>query len=76
MTSIAVRYDQFQKLGCEVLAISVDTLLDHKVWQEVELVKMGGCEIPFPMLYDKGGNIGKIYDVYDFQNGKDVRGTF
>lgn len=76
MTSIAVCYDQFQKLGCEVLVINVDSVLDHKVWQEVELEKMAGCKIPFPMLFDKNGSIGKLYDIFDQKTGKDVWGTF
>lgn len=32
--------------------------------------------IKYPMLFDKGGDIGKAYDVYDSQNGKTLRGTF
>lgn len=54
----------------------MDSILDHKVWQDIELVKMAACEIPYPMLFDKNGNIGRLYDVYDTNSGKDVRGTF
>lgn len=28
------------------------------------------------MISDRGGNIGRLYDVYDMQNGKTLRGTF
>ena len=37
---------------------------------------MAGISIPFPMLSDETGNIGRLYDVYDTQTGKDLRGTF
>jgi len=32
--------------------------------------------IPFPMLTDKGGNIGRLYGVYDEDAGVDIRGKF
>lgn len=32
--------------------------------------------IPYPMLSDNGGNIGKLYDVYDNEKGRTLRGTF
>lgn len=32
--------------------------------------------VPFPMLTDAGGRIGKIYGVYDEDGGVDIRGRF
>ena len=32
--------------------------------------------IPFPMLSDGGGNLGRVYGVYDEQAGVDIRGRF
>jgi len=32
--------------------------------------------IPYPILSDVNGNIGKLYDVYNSQSGKTLRGTF
>ncbi len=32
--------------------------------------------IPYPMLSDGAGNIGKIYGVYDEDAGVDIRGRF
>jgi peroxiredoxin (alkyl hydroperoxide reductase subunit C) len=32
--------------------------------------------IPFPMLSDENGNIGRMYDVYDSAKGTTLRGTF
>lgn len=49
----------------------------HKMWQDDELSKMiTKGKVPFPMLSDGGGNIGKIYGVYDEAAGVDVRGRF
>lgn len=32
--------------------------------------------VPFPMLSDQGGNLGKLYGVYDEEAGVNVRGRF
>jgi len=64
-------------MGVEVLAISVDSRFSHKIWHEVELSKMvEGGKIPFPMLSDPGGRIGRVYGVYDEEAGVDIRGRF
>lgn len=38
--------------------------------------KMSDMNIPYPILSDETGSIGKLYDVYDQQKGKTLRGTF
>jgi len=73
---VAAKYDELKKLGVEVLAISVDSPFVHKMWQENELSKMVPGGVPFPILSDFGGNIGKAYGVYDEESGVDVRGRF
>jgi len=32
--------------------------------------------VPFPMLSDAGGKIGRVYGVYDEDAGVDIRGRF
>jgi alkyl hydroperoxide reductase subunit AhpC len=76
LAAVAVKYREFQKLGVEVLAVSVDSVYSHKVWQEVELSKMVDGGAPYPMLSDSGGKIGSLYGVYDDGKGVDVRGRF
>lgn len=47
------------------------------MWAEQELIKMISKEnIPFPMLTDPAGTIGRQYGVFDEALGLDVRGTF
>lgn len=49
----------------------------HKVWNDTELSKMiGGKDIPFPMLSDQSGAVGRLYGVYDEEAGTEVRGRF
>jgi peroxiredoxin (alkyl hydroperoxide reductase subunit C) len=59
-----------------MLSMSVDSHFVHKVWQEQELSKMVKGGVPFPMLSDAGGRIGKVYGVYDDAAGVDIRGRF
>ncbi len=58
------------------MAISTDSRFVHKIWQEEELSKMIKGGVPFPMLSDPGGKIGKVYGVYDEDAGVDIRGRF
>ncbi len=60
----------------EVLSLSTDSRFTHKIWQEEELSKMVEGGVPFPMLSDAGGRIGRVYGVYDEDAGVDIRGRF
>lgn len=60
----------------EVLSVDTDSVFSHKIWDETELSKMAGKNMPFPMLSDETGSIGRLYDVYDTQTGKTLRATF
>jgi len=76
LTAVAVKFPDFQKLGVEFLAISVDSRFSHKMWQEEELSKMVKGGVPYPMLSDPGGRIGQAYGIYDQDAGVDIRGRF
>lgn len=57
--------------------MSVDSVFVHKMWNDHELSKMlDGKDIPFPMLSDQNGNIGRLYGVYDEESGTETRGRF
>lgn len=77
MAAVAAKYKDIQELGVEILSISRDSHFVHKMWQDNELAQMvGGGGIPFPMLSDSTGNIGKVYGVYDEDAGVEMRGRF
>jgi peroxiredoxin (alkyl hydroperoxide reductase subunit C) len=63
-------------LDVQVLSMSTDSRFTHKIWQEEELSKMIEGGVPFAMLSDAGGEIGKVYGVYDEEAGVDIRGRF
>lgn len=56
--------------------MSVDSVFSHKIWQEEELSKMIEGGVPYPMLSDAGGKVGRVYGVYDEDAGVNVRGRF
>jgi peroxiredoxin (alkyl hydroperoxide reductase subunit C) len=56
--------------------MSVDSQFVHKVWNDNELSKMIGKDIPFPMASDSDGYIGKMYGIYDEDSGVETRGRF
>ena len=66
----------FKKLGVNVLAMSIDSMFVHKMWNDGELSKMVKGGIPFPMLSDAGGRVGKVYGIYDENAGVETRGRF
>jgi peroxiredoxin (alkyl hydroperoxide reductase subunit C) len=56
--------------------MSTDSHFVHKIWQLEELSKMVEGGVPFPMLSDAGGKIGRVYGIYDQAGGVDIRGRF
>jgi len=59
-----------------VLSMSVDSIFVHKMWNENELSKMVKGGVPYPMMSDAGGKVGKIYGIYDELGGVETRGRF
>lgn len=76
MSAVAVKHKELNELGVDVLSVSVDSVFVHKMWNEHELSKMIGGDIPFPMLADQDGSIGKLYGIYDEDAGVETRGRF
>lgn len=46
------------------------------MWNDHELSKMVEGGIPYPMLSDQDGSIGKMYGIYDEDAGIETRGRF
>jgi peroxiredoxin (alkyl hydroperoxide reductase subunit C) len=76
VAAVAAKYRELQALGAEVLSVSVDSHFVHKMWNDHELTKMVEGGVPFPMLSDQAGNIGRAYGVWDEAQGIELRGRF
>jgi alkyl hydroperoxide reductase subunit AhpC len=56
--------------------MSIDSVFVHKMWDDKELSKMVDGGVPFPMLSDTGGKVGRVYGIFDEEAGVENRGRF
>ena len=56
--------------------MSIDSVFVHKMWDDNELSKMVDGGIPFAMLSDTGGKVGRVYGIFDEDAGVENRGRF
>jgi peroxiredoxin (alkyl hydroperoxide reductase subunit C) len=75
--AFAKAYPQFQAAGCDLLALSVDSLFSHLAWAR-NIQQQFGIEIPFPIAEDAGLQIARAYGmVHPAANSSaTVRATF
>jgi peroxiredoxin (alkyl hydroperoxide reductase subunit C) len=76
VSAVAAQYVALQKLGVEVISVSVDSHFVHKMWNDNELNKMVDGGIPFHMASDQAGHVGRAYGVWDETQGIEMRGRF
>jgi NADH-dependent peroxiredoxin subunit C len=60
-------------MGAEIVTVSADTKFVHLAWQRSEKELAG---VKYPMGSDPTGKLGRMFGVYDEQQGIDLRGTF
>jgi peroxiredoxin len=66
-------YDEFQKMGVELLSVSTDTTFVHKAWHDNSpSIK----KVKYPMVADPTGNLCKAFGTYIESEGLSLRGTF
>jgi len=73
LEDMAEHYDDFKKLGVEVLSVSTDTHFVHKAWHDTsEAIN----KIRFPMLADPEHTLSTAYQVLRHEGGVADRATF
>ncbi|MDO8610719.1 MAG: redoxin domain-containing protein [bacterium] len=69
----ADHYEEYKKLGAEVISMSTDTVYVHKAWHdESPIIK----KIQYPMGADPTGKICQEFGTYIEEEGLSLRGTF
>ncbi|MDE1870903.1 MAG: redoxin domain-containing protein [Candidatus Micrarchaeota archaeon] len=69
----ANHYDEFRKLGAEVLSVSTDTVFSHKAWHDTSpAIK----KITYPMIADPAAKLSREFGTYIEDEGLSLRGTF
>jgi len=70
------RADEFKKLGCEMLAVSVDSHFSHLAWINTPRKSGGLGEMKIPILADLTKKISQDYGVLLEEAGIALRGLF
>ncbi len=70
------RYEDFKKLNCELIGLSIDQVFSHMKWKEWIKDNLG-VEIRFPIIADDTGDIAKQLGMLHPSKGKNtVRAVF
>lgn len=73
LEELANHYEEFKKLGVEIISVSTDTTFVHKAWHDQSpAIK----KIQFPMGADPTRNLSKLFGIYIENEGLARRGTF
>ena len=70
---MADKYEEFKKLGAEVLSVSTDTVFVHKAWHDSSVTIK---KIKFPMVADPTHEISWKYQTLIEEEGVALRGSF
>ena len=60
--AFAHHYDDFQKLNCELLGLSIDSYYSHVAWVR-NIKEKFGVEIQFPIIEDLSMNVARAYGM-------------
>lgn len=75
ITAFSDRYEEFAKLNCEVLAVSVDSQFSHLAWLQTERSEGGLGDLNYPLVSDLKREISTAYSVLT-EEGVALRGLF
>ncbi|KAL0270270.1 UNVERIFIED_CONTAM: hypothetical protein PYX00_007736 [Menopon gallinae] len=70
------KYEEFQKIGAELLACSTDSHFCHLAWMNTAKKDGGVGELKYPLLSDFTKTISREYDVLIEASGIALRGLF
>lgn len=76
ITAFADSYEQFKKLGAEVIAASVDSKFVHLAWQQTPRKQGGLGPVPFSHVADLNKTLARDYGVLLEPAGVALRGLF
>jgi peroxiredoxin (alkyl hydroperoxide reductase subunit C) len=73
LADLAARHEDLKKLGAEVISVSTDTKFSHMAWRTDERMLEN---VKFKMAADPTGDVSRFFDVWDYDSGLALRGTF
>jgi len=63
LLALSQHYDEFKKLGVEIVGCSVDSKFSHLNWTKQEVAEGGIKGLRYPLIEDLGGKIAEMYSV-------------
>lgn len=69
------RYEDFKKLDCELIGLSIDQVFSHMKWKEWINEKLG-TKIEFPIIADDGTVAKKLGMIHPEKGNNTVRAVF
>lgn len=76
ITAFSDRHEEFEKIGAEVLGVSVDSEFSHLAWIQTDRTKGGVGDLKYPLVSDIKKEISTAYNVLDPDAGVALRGLF
>ncbi len=73
LADLAAKHAELKELGVEVISVSTDTKFSHMAWKNDERLLEN---VRYKMAADPTGIVSRFFDVYDFETGLALRGTF
>ena len=70
------RYDEFKKLGADVIGVSIDSQFTHLAWTEAPRAKGGIEGLKYALLADMNKTMAKAFGVLNEEAGIALRGLF
>jgi peroxiredoxin (alkyl hydroperoxide reductase subunit C) len=76
ITAFSDRVEEFRKMNCEILGVSVDSKFSHLAWINTDRKAGGLGELRYPLVADMTKSISRDYGVLIESAGHSLRGLF
>src|SRR5262249_36478778 len=76
LTALSARIKEFHRRGCDMLAVSTDSLETHEKWLATPRSLGGLGELHFPLASDADGAVSRGFGVYLERQHAALRGLF
>lgn len=76
ITAMSDRFDEFEDLDTEIIAVSTDTIHTHLAWINTARENNGLGELKYPLAADTNHQISREYGVLIEEEGIALRGLF
>ncbi|QJB55881.1 redoxin domain-containing protein [Pseudodesulfovibrio sp. zrk46] len=73
LADLAAKHKELTDLGAEVISVSTDTKFTHLAWKNDERLL---ADVKYKMAADPTGEVSRFFDVWDYDTGLALRGTF